>query len=1040
MMSFLFERGKPKDPQMNKKNPEKEKKRDKKTPASTNRQDESVQKHVSRAQQGKAGKSGETKYTATKPTGTKTTATKPIVTTTTGMSHGKPGGDYRPTQVHSTGGAGSYSHTMRANPGTGRVNPLYRPEKHTDAVHGKSAAKMVHTNEQMRRHDPNITDTAYARRTHYKSMKSSSLDDHSHLPHSHLRQSTASVDDSEASYRNKCSQFESAPAIQPSVGGSSIGNYGLRRITQIQTHAPTDHTPMEIDDPDQGYPNRNRNEYQNQQMETEYQASFGQRSSQLQPVLTNPLDQNSHSSTHFGERVHHSNENYLDELGRKSQEREELLRKKPESEEAPHKIYGDERHAREHVYHSSSAYLADQQREEEVLRKKQEWEESTHKNYGNERHAGEHVYHSSSASLDDQNREELLRKKQVLEEFDPLREERRRYHTDPSDENRHSTRDDSSDYRHAGESFQQQSKEQDKASNQRHRTQSEYDSRRTVQTEADRAVSQDSMTQSKRRLQRQESRYFHNFKDKDSFIIGHCYQERGTEPTIYVAHLQETSRDPENKVKKVEFGKKNSSCQEKVVMLVGSTGSGKSTMINAVVNYMFGIDWDDQYRLKLINEAVSGHVVNQAVSQTGMITAYTIHHQPWFTVPYTLTIVDTPGFGDTGGLKRDKEIMDQIRKFFETQGSGGIDHLDAVGFVTQAAMPRLSPTQRYIFDSIMSIFGKDIAQNIFMLLTFADGQKPQVLSGLKEANMEYQDFYKFNNSALYVGGKKKQVFNQKKGSNTSGRDASDEDSDDTDDDDDESSFNQMFWKMGTGNFNRFMNDLESVKPRSLQLTAEVLQERNELEITVNKIQEKIKVGLKKLDQLKMEQELLKHHQADIDKNRDFTYDVDEWVIGTEDVFPGESAMNCKTCKVTCHLGKCRHMVGFCGAFSWSWRSASCRHCPYYCSFSMHEKQPFKYIMESVKVTRTSSELKRRYEEAEGKKLSAKQLIERCSDEFEVVQTVTLQLMERARKCLRRLDEIALKPNPLSTTDYIDLMIQEEEFIAGPGWKVRQDNS
>ena len=34
----------------------------------------------------------------------------------------------------------------------------------------------------------------------------------------------------------------------------------------------------------------------------------------------------------------------------------------------------------------------------------------------------------------------------------------------------------------------------------------------------------------------------------------------------------------------------------------------------------------------------------------------------------------------------------------------------------------------------------------------------------------------------------------------------------------------------------------------------------------------------------------------------------------------------------------------------------------------------------------------------------------------------------------RLQEIALKPNPLSTTDYIDLMIQEEEFMAGPGWK------
>ena len=99
--------------------------------------------------------------------------------------------------------------------------------------------------------------------------------------------------------------------------------------------------------------------------------------------------------------------------------------------------------------------------------------------------------------------------------------------------------------------------------------------------------------------------------------------------------------------------------------------------------------------------------------------------------------------------------------------------------------------------------------------------------------------------------------------------------------------------------------------------------------------------------------------------------VDEWIMRIQDLFPGEYVMNCTHCQVTCHSGKCRHMVGFCSAFSWSWRSASCRHCPYNCSFTMHEKQDFKYVMESVKVTKTSSQLKQRYEEAEGKKLSAK---------------------------------------------------------------------
>ena len=928
---------------------EKEKKKGgKKT--STNRQDESVQKHVNRTKQAiSTAKSGETKPTGTKPTT---------------MSQGRSGGGdyYKSHHGYSTGGAGSYAYTssstnlMKSYPGTGRINPLYRPDKHPDAVLGQSAAaaqvqtSTMYTHGQTRGYDLNVPGSGYtdsSSRGQYDVMRGSRYGDYRYPQ-------DQGVIGLGASYSDRYYPPESSGVIQPSVPDSSTGRYSLRSgNTQMQTHTQTIEAPMEIDDPGQRSPNRSSIYSRNQPMETEYQASYRQGSNQLVPVHTHPLGPYS----------------------------------------------------------------------------------PTQKNYGEGTHPGEYVYDTGNAYPADRYREEELRKNQESEHFDPREDERRGIHTDPSEQQRQSTRGDSS---HVGEGFQHQTEEErDKAANHRQRSQSESESRRTTQTEADQGTRQDRLIHSEFNIrpQRQVSRYFHNFKDKEAFIYNTCDPEHGTEPTVYISRLEETSRDAENKVKKVEFGKKNSSCPEKVVMLVGSTGSGKSTMINAVVNYMFGIDWNDQYRLKLINEAASGHVVNQAVSQTGIITAYTIHHQPWFTVPYTLTIVDTPGFGDTGGLKRDKEIMDQIRKFFETQGSGGIDHLDGVGFVTQAAMPRLTPTQRYIFDSILSIFGKDIAQNIFMLLTFADGQKPQVLSGLKEANMEYQDFYKFNNSALYVGGKKP-VANQQKVLSNKRRDASDEDSDDSDDDDDdESSFNQMFWKMGTGNFNRFMSDLESVKPRSLQLTAEVLQERNELEIAVNKIQENIKVGLKKLDQLKMEQQLLKHHQADIDKNRDFTYEVDEWMIGVEKLPQGENAINCGHCKLTCHSGKCRHLPGLCRAFNWL---NECRCCPYRCAWSWHEKQAFKYVMESVKVTRTSSQLKRRYEEAEGKKLTAKQLIEKCSDEFEVVQTVTLQLMEQARRCLKRLDEIALKPNPLSTTDYIDLMIQEEEFIAGPGWKVRPE--
>jgi hypothetical protein len=82
-----------------------------------------------------------------------------------------------------------------------------------------------------------------------------------------------------------------------------------------------------------------------------------------------------------------------------------------------------------------------------------------------------------------------------------------------------------------------------------------------------------------------------------------------------------------------------------------------------------------------------------------------------------LHIIDTPGFGDTRGIIRDKAIVDQIREFFTTPGDQGISFLDAVCFVTQAPLARLTPPQRYIFDAILSVFGQDIASNIYVLIT-----------------------------------------------------------------------------------------------------------------------------------------------------------------------------------------------------------------------------------------------------------------------------------------------------------------------------------
>ena len=125
--------------------------------------------------------------------------------------------------------------------------------------------------------------------------------------------------------------------------------------------------------------------------------------------------------------------------------------------------------------------------------------------------------------------------------------------------------------------------------------------------------------------------------------------------------------------------------QHKVLMVMGATGAGKSTLINGMINYILGVEWQDDFRFKLI----------------------------------------------------------------ALEDGKGIEHLDAIGFVTQSALVRLTPTQKYVFASILEIFGVDVKENFLIMVTFCDGQKPPVLEAVRE-EIPFSAYFKFNNSALYT--------------------------------------------------------------------------------------------------------------------------------------------------------------------------------------------------------------------------------------------------------------------------------------------------
>ncbi len=375
-------------------------------------------------------------------------------------------------------------------------------------------------------------------------------------------------------------------------------------------------------------------------------------------------------------------------------------------------------------------------------------------------------------------------------------------------------------------------------------------------------------------------------------------------------------------------------CQEKVLMVVGATGAGKSTLINGIINYLMGVRWDDKFRFKLIVEQTS----TQANSVTKWITAYTIYHQEGSPVPYNLTIIDTPGFGDTGGLERDKEITRQITEFFSILPTdGGIDRLDGIGFVTQASLARLTHTQKYVFDSILATFGRDIGDNIFMMVTFADGKKPPVVDAIKEAEIPYCKYFKFNNSALYPREEEEEEEEEEGGD-----------------------FDKMFWEMGMKSFQNFFKKFEVVESKSLRLTKEVLDERQRLEAAITGLQPKIDEGLSKIDELQQEQRVLKEHEADLLTNKDFKYTVTVTKQRKIDLPRGKHVTNCIHCHITCHFPCGIPMdqdKSGCAAMDGGSQNAKCRVCPGGCHWSRHFNNPYRFELYKEDEERTQDNLK-----------------------------------------------------------------------------------
>ncbi|CAG2227309.1 unnamed protein product [Mytilus edulis] len=372
---------------------------------------------------------------------------------------------------------------------------------------------------------------------------------------------------------------------------------------------------------------------------------------------------------------------------------------------------------------------------------------------------------------------------------------------------------------------------------------------------------------------------------------------------VYALPLMEfrAARNEHAKSRKLCLGSITADAAEKNIMIVGATGSGKSTLINAMANYIMGVSWEDPFRFTLVNVEASEkeRTGNQAISQTEWITCYNINTSVSSRLKYNINLIDTPGFGDTRGLDHDQSIVNQIKELFTVEGSQGVPTIDAVCFILKAPDARLTQPK----------------YNICTLITFADGQRPPVLAALEALefkSLSYEKYFTFNNSALFV----------------------DNSSNDPND------LGPTFWEMGMKSCEAFFDYLVTLQTKSLLLTSEVLDQRERLANTVHHLHQEIDIGLSKIGVLEQEIGIFTKYRRRIRENKNFRYTVTENVQELVDLKgKRQYTTNCLSCNFTCHancaFANDEEKVNCCAM-----QNGTCTECPSNCHWTQHHNTPY----------------------------------------------------------------------------------------------------
>ena len=421
------------------------------------------------------------------------------------------------------------------------------------------------------------------------------------------------------------------------------------------------------------------------------------------------------------------------------------------------------------------------------------------------------------------------------------------------------------------------------------------------------------------------------------------------------------------------------------ILLVGSSGCGKESLINNFINYVFNVDLSDPFRFQLIDPS----------GEENGVRVYDIHHSKGFRVNYSLTIIDTPNFYEEDP-KKNKEISKTIEQFLKDKN--GIKKVNLVGLVLDSSASYLGPINLYIFCFLISFFGEDIKTNVNFLFTSAENENEWLWEDLAEAELvkQIQNCHKFDS-----------------------------------------------WLNSCNVFEKFFSYLPQ-NAKSTIFSKRMADKKKRLEETVDQLIDRLVIGMVKLMGLTKEKIaicLIAILPVDREFENDFEFQFDVNVVKKVALPFGELVTNCPECKITCHPN-CGLTGGLydCDVMDHSMEEniRTCRVCPNKCLWNVHANESFKWINIKESQAVSFNTMKRKYETSH---LTWQELTNQLEADLEEAKGNVVDLVETLLNFVKQVNAIAKQQDPelipqcydaiCSIRNVLNTLVHSEEQIESP---------